>query len=486
MAGIAAQHQVCEPEGGGGLYGAMFFPLAHGAPLSLLTYERQAQVRHKQAGTFSKLGVYCSANSDTDITHIMLMRNTNLGPALGASGTTGALDAVIPAATTGFFEDITNTDHIDGNQYVTGYRLRTSGSSLLGLLISMVQWTFTSDVDNERCYRLGAVNDSNIDNQADIKFGCMGGISNGSEQAPTTDLPFQLYVPPSGGTLKNAAFKTWSNSCNDDSVLTMRKNGADTALTVTVPAETSGCFEDTDTDVAVVEGDLFNWRISHGPDFGGQYTHETYAVDFITADWFGGATKNGSGNTINLTDDGVAPLCGNHEDASVEAQAAWHATTNENWRGIVVMVPTNSMVDGAVYWRTRINGVDGDQEVTVPFGQTGVFISAGATEDPFVEGDLLTLHRVAVSTSAPTLIYHTHSFFGGPEVTPSASDSSTPPASDSSTPPDTVEECIAAPPTVQCAVGGTSTAGCLAAHTPVEAGCAETFDNTKMTVRLNG
>lgn len=494
MAGVAAQHQVTQPGGSGGLSGFMYWPLGHGTDLRSGTYERQVQTWWRTVGTFSNLGVYINTNTDTDITRIRTIFNASLSGALGSSGINGAILIIVPAATTGYFEEDTVTDPMPSGQsrYCSLKRERLGAVTINGFLATQVAFEFTSDTDGERVYRLSMQGDTNAHGDYYYFAGCMGMWPSGIEQGWTSgmELGQQLYAGPSGGTLRNACFKAWASTLNTTVEFTIRKNGADTPLVVSVPSATSGRFEDITNQVTLVEGDLFCWKADFTGRTAGSYTHETLNVDLVTDDWFGGGSRNGSGIVLNLNDNAICTPNGNHQTtADPETEIQWRAKTAEEWRGIVVMVPTNLMENGNAYWRPRINGVNGTQTVTVPFGQTGVFISAGVTADPFEIGDLLSIDRTLVSTSTPALTYHTHSFFGGPvvESDPSASDpsASDPSASDPSTP-EELPECVAAPPTVECIDSGVARAGCVAAHTPTEAGCAQPFDSTTLTVRLNG
>lgn len=71
----------------------------------------------------------------------------------------------------------------------------------------------------------------------------------------TTESNWDFPIPKAG-TLKNFYVRVKSNTANQACTLTIRKNGADTALTLTVPSSTSGTFSDTSNTVSVAAGDL--------------------------------------------------------------------------------------------------------------------------------------------------------------------------------------------------------------------------------------
>lgn len=66
------------------------------------------------------------------------------------------------------------------------------------------------------------------------------------------------------GTAKNGHAWVTVNLNTNSCVLTLRKNGADTALVITCTALTTGSFTDTSNSVTVASGALLNWKASAG------------------------------------------------------------------------------------------------------------------------------------------------------------------------------------------------------------------------------
>jgi len=81
-------------------------------------------------------------------------------------------------------------------------------------------------------------------------------------------------------TLKKLYVNVVANSGNGNAIFTVRKNGADTALTLTVGAEQTGVFSVT-ADVSVSNGDLLALELDQSGVSSGTisaFTHSVYAV----------------------------------------------------------------------------------------------------------------------------------------------------------------------------------------------------------------
>ncbi|MDZ4247366.1 MAG: hypothetical protein U1D67_09645 [Dehalococcoidia bacterium] len=73
-------------------------------------------------------------------------------------------------------------------------------------------------------------------------------------------------------------FKARANTRSTDLVITIRKNGADTALTVTITPGSTAVFLDTAHRVAVARGDLINF-VAVGSGGTGAVTGFTFSVE---------------------------------------------------------------------------------------------------------------------------------------------------------------------------------------------------------------
>jgi len=84
---------------------------------------------------------------------------------------------------------------------------------------------------------------------------------SGKSELPTSDATVVMLAPFAGNVKSLYAKAQGGNSLNGATVVTLRKNSADTALTVTITAGSTAVFSDTTNSVSFVAGDLLNWKI---------------------------------------------------------------------------------------------------------------------------------------------------------------------------------------------------------------------------------
>jgi hypothetical protein len=191
------------------------------------------------------------------------------------------------------------------------------------------------------------------------------------------------------GTIKNLRLNVSSNASATSTVITVRKNGADTALTITVPATTTGYFEDTTNSFTIASGDTLSYQIDKNDanNFQCYYMacdvlHETAMAHLVT---YGSSTK---------TSDGYYPSCGDlisiaSESADQVEQQAPVAGTLKNLFAIVTTNTGTSTTD--IY--VRDNSANSIITVQVPATTTGTFedttntdaVAAGDTFNYFLD-----------------------------------------------------------------------------------------------------
>lgn len=90
-------------------------------------------------------------------------------------------------------------------------------------------------------------------------------INGGTAAANATEANRQCIVSTSG-TLKNLYVATSTTQPAGGALtFTLRKNGSDTALTLSIPASTAaGAFSDTTNAVSVSAGDLLSLKAANG------------------------------------------------------------------------------------------------------------------------------------------------------------------------------------------------------------------------------
>jgi len=367
-----------------------------GAYFEASLFEAQDRSLWRTAGVWSNLWANVTLNN-FDLTSNGFSR---------INGSDGNQTIAVPAATTGFFQDTTNTDAISPGDVVS-YRFLSShsGPNLTGFRISIFQSLFTATAA-ERVYRLTSGN-SGAPRTGFLAL--MAGF-----QWQNSESLIQTHVP--GGTARNAAITISLQTRNGNSTLVLRVNETDTALIIDIPTTTSGTFEDLVNTVTLFDRDRVNWRFVRGGTSGVFFTY-FWGMDLLTTVFFGGGSRTGAGvqlkgGATGKLKDGFGPHSGWHDQVQVadESDAQAEALVTDTWEGIIVQIPTNGQ-NGTCEWISRKDGSDDTIVVTVTAFTTGIFESVGASV-AVTPTSLIDIRRKANGDNSDALIYYTHNFFG--------------------------------------------------------------------------
>lgn len=206
--------------------------------------ELETQYTFRVTATLSNMRVYVSGNTLTADTTVRTRKN----------GANGNQAVTIGGAATGAFEDTGNTDSIvSGNtanfQVVTG-----DGPTGWPIYLDNFEVKIDSTGRPTGVARAGATG-SLIPNR--IRYLTVEGdseiltIPTESETQTETRAEFEAT---------NMFLRISANTIDGNSVFTLRKNTADTILQITVPASTTGVFEDSDS-VDFALDDLIDWKV---------------------------------------------------------------------------------------------------------------------------------------------------------------------------------------------------------------------------------
>lgn len=202
--------------------------------------EADAQYTVRDAGTYSNLRVYVITNSTVAATTIRFRKNT----------ANGNQNFSIAGGATGSFEDTTNSDSVVAGDIVNYQAVVADNSIVFTVYQSKLVTT------NQP---MAAMSSGILTVSAD-QFVPING--NAGDNISVTETPTQKTAR-SSFTASKMYVRVQSNGVNAGVNIFFRLNTANSALTVNVPATTSGIFEDTTNTVSVVSGDLYNWFIDH-------------------------------------------------------------------------------------------------------------------------------------------------------------------------------------------------------------------------------
>lgn len=213
----------------------------------------------------STLSVATSAGANTCVGYVsgggLLTgtNNTSLGASSGGSWT-GAESNNIAIGNTGVAGDSgkirigTNGTHtsciIQGIQGVT-----VANQNIVTINTSTGQLGSSGGLTSSSV--IGTVPHSNLSSAASILFQGPYGTGSATEN-------FEQFTMPMAATFTNLYVTAVTNASTSNCTVTLRVNGANTALVATVTALTTGNFTDLTHSVTCVAGDLISWSVQQG------------------------------------------------------------------------------------------------------------------------------------------------------------------------------------------------------------------------------
>lgn len=223
---------------------------------TLLATESEAQLKAPVAGTWSNLRLYVTAARATATTVRSRKNAANGNQLLSITGT-------------GAFEDTSNSDTV-----AVGDNLSVSlvtGSGVDTLTFVNASSTFAPSTARAAVVACQIMASTTAAAGANRFNPVLGRFSVNSTEAT-------LQAPaPFAGT---ASYLTYSLSANASTVtsnITLRRAGADTAVTIAITAGATGLFSDTSNSVSVAAGDLLSVKIS---DHDGTLTTRGLALNY--------------------------------------------------------------------------------------------------------------------------------------------------------------------------------------------------------------
>ena len=235
------------------------------------TTEVTANVSCQRNLTFSKLFVKITTNSKTLSNPTIKFRN---------NGADGNMSISIPFGVTGTYSDIVNTDTVTGgNNFCLVYRYGTTGTGTLTTSAISVVADYTG-AETITIFQ----NSTLTTTTAGIRYASMAGYGVNT----STEAQMQLKIPKAG-YLKNITVRISANTRNDACSYTLRKNSADTAMTLNIPTLTTGIFRDTTNFISVAADDLVCYKVNllgasgNVTPYSSHIEYETSTDTFITA-----------------------------------------------------------------------------------------------------------------------------------------------------------------------------------------------------------
>lgn len=208
-----------------------------------VTVEAETQFKSGVAGVIKNLFAYISGNS----------RGTTSTYTLRKNGGNGNLTVSITAGATGIFEDTSNTDTVAvGDNLNVALTQGSGGGTLTSHLVST---EFTSTTNT--FLMIGGPTSGVTQNQNLTRYYSFTGTQSSTENVVESKVGTNMSV-------SRLFLYLSANTVTATSTITLRKNTADTALTASIAASTTGVFEDTTNSVSCISTDLICMKIVTG------------------------------------------------------------------------------------------------------------------------------------------------------------------------------------------------------------------------------
>jgi hypothetical protein len=214
---------------------------------STVDSDTNSQFKFKTSATLKNLYVYVFTNTRLSTTNIFLRKN----------GVSTAITVAIPTITTGIFEDTSHSSSIVSGDLVNYLMATGSGTTAESLVAKII--SIESITTNNKVHYI--TSDSRFTNtylkNVTTYVGISGNITGATEV-------LSKIVARTTQTLSNLECYANANTVTAASTIRLRINSGYGTQILTIPASTSGYFEDTSHADYVVATDTINYEVATG------------------------------------------------------------------------------------------------------------------------------------------------------------------------------------------------------------------------------
>ena len=321
---------------------------------------------------YSNAYIEVSSNGITAPASTVVSRNNNAD---------GNMSILIPSSATGNFEDVVNSDTVTNGNYFGWKFTPGAATGQMGFRAFICTQTplGTATVDIAVTKFMATQVNQTVLNTATASVTGYICIHGETSAAGTTEAASQITVRKAG-TLYNLEAYVSANARTTPTTYTIRKNLADTIVTLSVGSTATGIFEDLTNSVSVAVGDEINYKLVTGT--GAQNLNlSRIGVLFESTD------------RITILSSGATPGMGVNANVTTYVAVAGRATANTtesipqistgNWYqvtnlGVNVSANTVTLVSTV---RFRINANNGNLAASITLSTTGIFEDVSSTDN---------------------------------------------------------------------------------------------------------
>lgn len=344
---------------------------------------------------------YTWLNISARVTQNNLDATTSILARLGGVDQT-ALEVQIAANSTGYFEDTTGSVAVaDGD--LINYRLQAGSGAHGDTIAFRIVAGQLQHTSLERPMVISALPSSewNINESATEFNGVVGALGLG-----TTTEAFSEYLLRQGVTFSNMRVVISSNNTDNASTFDLREDGvSSTNLTISIAANTTGAFEDTDSE-AVVSGSTVNYRMVAGAGMSGDaiqvvLTHMLQGGVSVVGRNLGVGTITTSA-TFAPGQTRFLPLEGGIASSTSELSNQVEAPMAFQVQNMFVRVTFNSITTANTNIAFSLNSGGSALSVNISAGSTGTFEDTVDTVDVALD-DLIVWRLIVAAGGSGTI-----------------------------------------------------------------------------------
>jgi len=358
--------------------------------------ERSSRIH--AAGVADRVGIMVAINDRTTATTFTTQIN----------GVAGSVSITVPAGQTGWFDDPTHADTLAAGDEYTGVLVVGTGGTNFRTANVRYRWTPTTVAGI-------TLHGSATEFATGVQYTSVGG----SRGVATAGAESSVQQPVAAGTLRRLQIQMRTNTSGSASTVTLRVNGVDTAMAVTIPANQTGLFEDATTSVGVQDGDLVSlrWNANTGGTtwrtWRHQITHDATDAVSALASWAtgvtvpAGASRYGPPNLVLFDNNGHVL-----DSPTYRARVATPAVVEQCWLWVTANAATTDSFFRLLKNQVSVAGV------TIPAGQVGAFSFAPGTA--FADGDDIGWEIAAGTGGGVTVTSNAFRLAGGTPISQSS------------------------------------------------------------------
>lgn len=359
--------------------GSDFVSLNMGSLANGSTTESRISEEVRLAGTLSRLSARVVANS-------LSTAATTIRSRIDSANGNQVLS--ISAGATGYFADTSNTDAVvDGNNINMSLAVAAGGTGTIEL--SGLVMNFSATTNHATLLGSQSGSGASFNGASTTEFVALSGLLTDSI---STEANVQNQIDIAG-TLSKGQVIILSNGRSSTTTFRTRINGANGNISMAVTAGGTGTFEDTSNTDTIAANDLVNISASMGTGTGNcnatlvtvGFVNSTNAKANVFASTTTGLSRTASATTHFLPIIGRIGVTSETVEASCKLDIGFTATASN----LKIFVSANTYTGAATY-KSRKNGADGSQSVSITAGGTGVFEDTSNSDSLSATDDFCT------------------------------------------------------------------------------------------------